>query len=122
MQIEKRYYDVFLSVSTKKGDSATCLSEVGRDGGDGRGGWRRGGGQRRGGGAFLRVEHGAVVVDEAGADELVSGLGGPQAELHHPLLSCRTEPGTNQSSERRRRDTATLQQHHQRCVCVCVCV
>lgn len=72
-------------------------------------------------GAFLRVEHGAVVVDEAGADELVSGLGGPQAELHHPLLSCRTEPGTNQSSERRRRDTPTPQQHHQRCVCACVC-
>lgn len=44
-------------------------------------------------GPDLRVEHRAVVVDEAGADELVSRLGGPQAELHHPLLSCRTGPG-----------------------------
>lgn len=34
----------------------------------------------------LRVEHRAVVVNEAGADELVSGLSGSQAELNHSLL------------------------------------
>lgn len=64
-------------------------------------------------GPDLRVEHRAGVVDEAGADELVSGLGGPQAELHHPLLSCRTRPRTNQILEHRWRDTPTTQLHHQ---------
>lgn len=33
------------------------------------------GGELGGAGPDLRVEHRAVVVDEAGADELVSGLG-----------------------------------------------
>lgn len=34
----------------------------------------------------LRVEHRAVVVDEAGGDELVSSLSGAKAELHYSLL------------------------------------
>ena len=34
-----------------------------------------------------RAEHRAVVVDEVGGDELMSGLCGAKAELHHPLLS-----------------------------------
>lgn len=61
-----------------------------------------------------RVEHGAVVVDEAGADELVSGLRGPQAELHYPLISCRQSRDQDQS-ELRRRDTPTPQ-HRWQCV------
>lgn len=34
----------------------------------------------------LRVEHRAVVVNKAGADELMSGLSGSQAELNDSLL------------------------------------
>lgn len=46
-------------------------------------------GHRRGGkeAPDLRVEHRAVVVDEAGGDELMSGLCGAKTELHHMLLS-----------------------------------
>lgn len=36
----------------------------------------------------LRAEHRAVVVDEAGADELVSRLSGSEAQLDDSLLSC----------------------------------
>lgn len=35
----------------------------------------------------LRIEHRAIVVDEIGADELMSGLSGSKAELNRSLPS-----------------------------------
>lgn len=58
----------------------------------------------------LRVEHRAVVVDEAGADELMSGLGGSKAELNDALLSWKSTP-------RRHRGEHTANTR-QSCVCV----
>lgn len=58
----------------------------------------------------LRAEHRAVVVDEAGADELVSRLGGSEAELDDSLLSCS-----------RRGDGSEHTGTHTAPGCVCVC-
>lgn len=59
----------------------------------------------------LRVEHRAVVVNKAGADELMSGLSGSQTELNDPLLGWR-----------RHRKTLKTTPSHLTSACACVCV
>lgn len=65
----------------------------------------------------LRAEHRAVVVDEAGADELVSRLGGSEAELDDSLLSCNRR-GDEETGQNTREHT----RHQCACECVCVCM
>lgn len=63
----------------------------------------------------LRVEHRAVVVNKARADELMSGLSGSETELNDSLLGWRGH---------RRDATLKMTPSHltSDCVCVCVCL